>query len=171
MELDLLDGSDAAPADPAEAAGPHEGAHLTVDPKSYWIYTNTPDRQRTRRRHVSGIRLRGGPGPPGRLCVIRRRCRCRIACSSRRSSLLVARRRRRSASRRTAQTDRHPGGLGLGAQRDSAANAASLHDDDRAAGRRGDPRRRLRRQGLLGHQRRRRTSRTSSRRRKARPRT
>ena len=40
---------------------------LTVDPKSYWIYTNTPIDNERVAAIVSRVRLRGGPRPPRRV--------------------------------------------------------------------------------------------------------
>ena len=63
MELDLLTGL--MPRQQMLLKRPDLAKVLTlaVDPKSYWIYTNTPIDNDAGRRGVSRVRLRGGPGP------------------------------------------------------------------------------------------------------------
>ena len=131
---------------------------LTVDPKSYWIYTNTPvDNARVAGRFASTASRRASTASRRR--PERRRC-AHVAVVVLTSLSVLGLGRSCRWRRRPRQTTGHPRGDGDRRKPDSAPDAAALHDDDRAARRRGDPRRHLRRPGLLGHQRRRRTSRT-----------
>ena len=54
---------------------------LTVDPKSYWIYTNTPVDNERVADDVSRVRLRGGPRSARGVCVSKGGASCRVASS------------------------------------------------------------------------------------------
>ena len=78
MELDLLAGLIAATADPAEAAGPDEGADPGGRSQELLDLHEHAHRQRAGRRDVPGARLRGGPRPPRGLGL---NGRCDMGCS------------------------------------------------------------------------------------------
>ena len=69
MELDLLTGLDPASADSAQASGPGQSPHFGSGPEELLDLHQHSHRQRTGRRDVSRVRLRGGSGPPRGLCV------------------------------------------------------------------------------------------------------
>ena len=111
MELDLLAGAGAAAAGAAQAAGPGEGAHLHVDPKSYWIYTNTPVDNERVAAVLARVRLGGRHRPAGRVGLKKRSAqmassRVVPACRVDRGSAVASVAPRRGAD------DRHPRGDG-----------------------------------------------------------
>jgi len=75
------DGPHSTSADPAQRPGLAKVLTLNVDPKSYWIYTNTPVDNERVCRCVSRARVRGRVGPSRRVRVtcLEVPMRCRLA--------------------------------------------------------------------------------------------
>ena len=152
MELDLLTGLIARQQILLKRPDLAKVLTLTVDPKSYWIYTNTPIDNERVAETFRRVRIRGGPRPSRRVLVTHGRCGMSWQGIARIAAVRIV----ASGLTPTAGVAQTPGIREVSASSRSLIplqTRAAVHHDDRAARRRGDPRRRLRRQGLLGDQR------------------